>query len=502
MIRLAFISRPFWDILCRYFSHELGGNMTSAAPDKPKIDRRARMKLPFQDLALRSAEERISDFDDVVLPFDAERAMFEASRCIHCPDPAHCTKVCPAGNDISAALWLIEDGKFLQAAQVYRQTSVFPEICGRVCPHEQLCQGACPRNKRGEPVLTGALEAFVADYERQNGGLEIAVGEPTDKQVAVVGAGPAGLACAAKLVGQGHEVTIYEAKPAPGGLLVYGIPNFKLPKEVVFERIGDFQRAGVHFVFNTYIGKDKSIDELLDDGFDAVFIGVGTGIDAKMDVPGDDLPGVHQATEFLISANVASDLLPHGMEGRPEIGRRVVVIGGGDTASDCLRSAVRLGAADVTCLYRRTEAEMPGGKKDRELAREEGVNYQFLTQPIRFIAGDDGQLAAVECIRMELGEPGKDGRRRPIPVEGTNFIVEADTAILALGYWPDPTLGETISGLDTHKWGLIIIDPETGATSRPGVFAGGDAVTGPDLVVTAMVAGIKAADAIDNYIHG
>jgi len=308
------------------------------------------------------------------------------------------------------------------------------------------------------------------------------------------------LACAEQLVQRGHKVTIFDAKPAPGGLLVYGIPNFKLPKDVVFARWGDLEKAGVEFIGNTYIGKDKTIDDLFAAGYEAVFVGVGTGIDAPMEVPGEDLPGVYKATEFLIRANVDPEHLPADMSTRPTIGRKVVVIGGGDTASDCLRTALRMGAEEVTCLYRRTEKEMPGGKKDRELAREEGARYQFLTQPVRFIAGDDGHLAQVECIRMKLGEPDERGRRRPIPIEGSNFIVEADTAILALGYWPDPTIGDTTPELKTHKWGLIVTDPETGATSRPGVFAGGDAVTGPDLVVTAMMAGRKAAAAIDAYL--
>lgn len=466
-----------------------------------QIDRKGRMKLPYEELPMRPVEERICNFEPVILSLDPERAMYEASRCIHCPDPAPCTRACPVHNDIPAAMWLIEQGQFLEAAQVYRQTSAFPEICGRVCPHDALCQGSCVRNKRAEPVHTGALEAFVADYQRQHAGVEVLVGEPTGKKVAIVGSGPSGLACAFRLVGQGYAVTIFESKPAPGGLLVYGIPNFKLSKDVVFSRIGDLERAGVEFVYNTYIGKDKTIDDLFAEGFDAVYIAVGTEVDAKMEVPGDDLPGVYQATEFLVRANVSPELLPPDLRGKPEIGKKVVVIGGGDTASDCLRSAVRLGAEEVTCLYRRTENEMPGGKKDRRLAREEGVTYQFLTQPVRFIAGEDGRLAAVECVRMQLGEPGRDGRPRPIPIEGSNFIVEADTAILALGYWPDPVIGETTPGLDTQKWGLIIADPETGQTSRPGVYAGGDAVTGPDLVVTAMVAGIKAAAAIDEYLH-
>jgi glutamate synthase (NADPH/NADH) small chain len=407
---------------------------------------------------------------------------------------------CPAHNDIPSALWLIEEGRFAEAAALYRQTSSLPEICGRVCPHEQLCQGSCVQSKTHEPVQTGALEVFVTDWERQHGGVQIPVGAPTGQRVAIIGAGPAGLGCAEVLVQQGHEVTIFEAKPAPGGLLVYGIPNFKLPKSVVFARWADLTAAGVKFVGETMIGRALTIDDLFAQGFAAVFVGVGSEIDAPMEVPGEDLPGVYKATEYLQRANVALELLPAELAARPPQARKVVVIGGGDTASDCLRSALRLGAEEVTCLYRRTEKEMPGGRKDRKLARAEGARYQFLTQPIRFEAGEDGRLARVECLRMELGEPDAKGRRKPIPVEGSNFYVEADLAVLALGYWPDPIIGKSTPELETHKWGLIVADPTTGATSRPGVFAGGDDVTGPDLVVTAMVAGRRAAHAINAYL--
>jgi glutamate synthase (NADPH/NADH) small chain len=282
--------------------------------------------------------------------------------------------------------------------------------------------------------------------------------------------------------------------------LTYGIPGFKLPNEVVFARIGDLQKAGVKFENNTYIGKDKTIDNLLAEGFDAVFVGVGSEIDAPMEVPGEDLPGVYKATDFLMRCNVEPELLPVELRSKPLVGRKVAVIGGGDTASDCLRTSLRLGAEEVTCLYRRTEKEMPGGRHDRQLAREEGAQYQFLTQPVRFIANAEGHLAQIECIRMVLGEPDAKGRRKPVPVEGSNFIVEADCAVLALGYWPDPVVGDTTPDLKTQKYGLIVVDTETGATSRPGVYAGGDDVTGPDLVVTAMVAGRKAAKAMDDYL--
>jgi glutamate synthase (NADPH) small chain len=475
--------------------------MQTIPSEQLDIDRKARVYMPYQDLSLRPPTERVCDFGDVVIPLDSDRAMLVASRCIHCPDPAPCMLACPCHNDIPSAMWLIEQGRYIEAAQLYRETSSLPEICSRVCPHEQLCQGSCVLNKTHEPVLCGPLETFVTCYERKTAGVAIQVGKPTGKKVAIVGAGPAGLGCAEQLLQQGHAVTIFDTKPAPGGLLVYGIPNFKLAKEVLFCRWGDFEKAGVKFHGNTYIGKNKTIDDLFKKGFDAVFVGVGTGIDAKMETPGEDLPGVYEATDFLMRANTELNLLPEDRRERPNLGKRVVVIGGGDTASDCLRSALRLGAEEVTCVYRRTEKEMPGGRKDRQMAKEEGAKFHFLTQPVRFIAGEDGHLAAIECIEMKLGEPDAKGRRRPVPVEGSNFSIAVDTAIKALGYWPDPILGETTPGMETHDYGLVtVVDKETGATTRAGVFAAGDGVTGPDLVVTAMVGGRKAAKAIDQYL--
>ena len=475
--------------------------MPERTTDTPGFDRKARMKLPFEDLVARPVQERLNDFEPAYRLLTDDQARRAAERCIHCPE-APCQEACPVHNDISAALWLVEQGDFIGAARLYRQTSSLPEICGLVCPHEALCQGSCVRSKRGEPVLTGAIEAFVTDYERRQGRVEVPKPPPSGKKVAVIGTGPAGLSCAEQLLQQGHEVVLFEAFPHPGGLLTYGIPNFKLPKRVVEGRLEDFRRAGARFETGVRIGKDRSIEALLAEEFEAVFVGVGSGIDAPMEVPGADLRGVYQATEFLIRGNVDISILPPGMSGRPEIGRRVAVIGGGDTASDCLRTALRLGAEEVACLYRRTEAEMPGGKKDRELARQEGAKYRFLTQPIRFLASPDGRVQAVECLQCELGEPDASGRRRPVPIEGSNFTVLADTVVLALGYWPDPLLGKSTPNLETHKYGLIVADPETGATSRKEVFAGGDAVTGPDLVVTAMRAGRRAAASIHTYLSG
>ncbi len=471
------------------------------------IDRKERLGVPYLGLKLRDPQERICDFNDIVIPLTPEEAQREAARCIHCPDPAPCMQACPVHNDIPSAMWLIEQGRFLEAAALYRETSSMPEICSRVCPHEVLCQGGCVRDAYDGPVLTGILETFVVDYERRvkGGTVEVPVGEPTGHRVAVVGAGPAGLSCAEQLRQRGHDVTVFDAKPAPGGLLVYGIPNFKLPKDVVFARVDDLKQAGVEFVFNTKIGKDKTIDDLFAEGFEAVFIGVGANVDAPMKVEGNDLNGVIPATEYLVRANVPEEIWPEEYKGKGPLhveGKKVIVVGGGDTASDCLRTSVRLKAAEVTCVYRRSEAEMPGGIKDRTWARQEGARYMFLTQPVKFIGDEEGNLKAVECVKMRLGEPDESGRRRPIPIEGSNFTLEADIVVLAIGYWPDETIGKTTPNLKTYNWGLIVTDPETGETSRPGVYAGGDAATGPDLVVTAVAAGRRAAAAIHKYLLG
>jgi glutamate synthase (NADPH) small chain len=459
------------------------------------------MALESRGLPLRPAGERLLDFDEVVIRLDEEWAMYEAQRCIHCPDPAPCQKACPAGNDISYTVWLIENGQFVQAAGIYRQTSSLPEVCGRICPQERLCEGACVRGKKGQlPVPTGALETFSTHYERRTRGVSIPVGKFTGKKVAIIGGGPAGLACAEQLVRRGHWATIFEARPAPGGLLIYGIPNFKLPKKVVFDIWDDLLRAGVTFVGNIYIGPRITVEKLFAGGYDAVFLGLGTTVDMALEVPGEGLPGIYKATDFLVRANVDMDLLPHEMCARPEIGERVAVIGGGDTSADCLRTALRMGAREVVCLYRRSEAEMPGGHKDRAMAIEEGARYHFLTQPVRFIAGADGRLAQIECVRTVLGEADGSGRRAFSIVEGSNFILEVDTAILAIGYKADPMIGSTTPGVRTNSDGLLLADERTGATHRKGVFSGGDVVTGPHLVVTAMVAGRKAAASIDRYL--
>ncbi|MFQ6016073.1 MAG: NADPH-dependent glutamate synthase [Anaerolineae bacterium] len=467
-----------------------------------EIDRKARLRIPRQPVPKQDPSLRIKNFEEVYLGYDPESAKVEASRCLQCLDPAPCQLACPLHNNIPEAMRLIAEGDFLGAANIYRQTSNLPEICGRVCPQEVLCQGSCAIGKRDKPVYLGKLESFVADFQRKAEGMSVPErGASTGKKVAVVGSGPAGIAVAEELARKGHGVTVYEAWPRPGGLLLYGIPSFKLSKEIVAAKIEALEKLGVEFVLNTRVGQNLTVDELLKGGFDAIFLGTGAGICAQINVPGEDLKGIYPSMDFLVRGNLPPEYLPPERRDRLVVGKRVAVIGGGDTAMDCVRTAVRWGGEQVTCVYRRTEAEMPGRQEERIHAHDEGVGFEYLVAPVKFMGNDEGWVQAMECIRMELGEPDASGRRRPVPIEGSEFTVEVDTVVLAIGFWPDPLLGETTPGLETKKWGLIIADEETGRTSKEGVFAAGDNVHGPDLVVTAMAAARKAAAAMDEYLQ-
>lgn len=462
--------------------------------------RKERLLIPHTPVPERDPEQRVSDFQEIVLGYDGDTAMREASRCLQCPQPSACVLACPLHNDIPGALWLISQGDFVGAAEIYRQTSIFPEICGRVCPQERLCEGACVLGKGKDAPSLGKLEMFVADYQRALGGWPVAERAPlTGKDVAVVGSGPAGLAAAEALARRGHKVTVYEAAPYPGGLLLYGIPNFKLPKSLIIGKIESLKRLGVKFVCNTRIGQHLTVDDLFLADFQAVFLAVGANIDAQLKAPGADLEGVYLSGEFLVRTQPPKSLVAEPLRDTPSVGQRVAVIGGGDTATDCLRTALRLGAAEVTCYYRRTEAEMPGSRSERQHALEEGAEIEYLVAPVSFQSDAHGHVCALELQRMGLGEPDASGRRRPVPIANSEFTVPVDTVILALGYWPDETIGKSTPNLKTHDYGLIAADNQ-GQTSRPGVFAAGDAVTGPDLVSTAVSAGLRAAEAIDEYL--
>jgi len=467
-----------------------------------QIDRKARLKLPPQKFPKQDPAVRIHNWNEVKLPIDREAAKLEAARCIQCP-AAPCQKACPVHNDIPTAFWRLEHDDLIGGALKFFETSNLPDMCGRLCPQERLCEGHCVVGKNALPVQIGRLEAFLADNLRETRGYPLPDSiVPTGKRVAVVGAGPAGLAVAEQLAKNGHGVTIFDGWPRPGGVLRYGIPNFKMEKGILDKKVAFLQdRLGVQFVQNVWIGRDRSLDDLAKE-FDAVFLGHGAGVGNRVGVPGEDLPGVITATEFLVRGNLTPGELPPHLREPLHIGRRLVVIGGGDTSMDCVRTAVRLGAEEVVCVYRRTEAEMPGRAEERMHAREEGVRFEWLTAPLRFLAGDDGRLTGVEFQRMELGEPDESGRRRPVPIPGSEFVEPADTAVIAIGYSGDPKVAGPDSGVQVNRWGLIVVDEETGQTTRPGVYAGGDCVNGPDLVVTALAGGRKAAAAIHRYLTG
>ncbi len=470
-------------------------------------DIQRRLAISRVPINKQDPEVRKKNWDEVFLGFDLESAKTEAMRCIQCPT-APCQQACPVGNDIPGAFALLEIGDVNGAANKFRETSNLPELCGRLCPQERLCEGECvvafairPDMHQEPPVTIGKLEAFITDYQRINIGVPLPViPAPTGFKVAVVGAGPAGLAVAEELAKQGHSATMYDAWPEPGGVLLYGIPNFKLNKDVLQDKLAYLDKLGVGFVGNTWIGKDVTIDDLFAQGFHSVFVGTGAGLGGQLALPGEDCAGIYAATEFLVRGNLRPEQLPEHMREPIDPGKHMVVIGGGDTSMDCVRTAVRLGAEHVTCVYRRTETEMLGRQEERQHARDEGVNFEFLTIPLRFTSDADGHVTGVECQKMALGEPDESGRRRPIPVPHSEFIIEADTVAVAIGYNADPTINDAAPGVETNRWNLIEVNKETFATTRAGVFAGGDNVNGADLVVTALADGRRAASAIHDYL--
>ena len=457
-------------------------------------------KIPRVPVREQDPKVRATNFEEVCYGYNEEEAVLEASRCLHCKNP-RCVSACPVSVKIPEFIAAVAAHDFEAAASVIAEDSSLPAVCGRVCPQETQCEGSCILGVKGEPVAVGKLERFVADWSREHGAKKVEKAQPNGHKVAVVGSGPAGLACAYDLAKWGYEVTVFEALHKPGGVLEYGIPEFRLPKErVVAAEIADVKAMGVKIETNVVVGRTVTIDSLFDkEGFSAVFIGSGAGLPRFMNIPGENLNGVFSANEFLTRNNLMDayrdDYLTPVMHAK-----KVVVVGGGNVAMDAARTALRLGG-EVTVVYRRTEVELPARREEVHHAKEEGVTFMMLSNPVEIIGDEKGWVNRIRCIRMELGEPDESGRRSPVPVPGSEFEIEADSVIMALGTSPNPLIARTTDGLETTRRGCLVAD-EDGVTSRPGVFAGGDAVTGAATVILAMGAGRKAAAAIDRYIRG
>jgi len=467
--------------------------VVAESESKPKVKKKA-VPMPKQPPEIRK-----HNFNEVALGYTEGQALEEANRCLQCPKP-QCVKGCPVEIDIPAFIKLLREGKYEEAIRKIKEKNSLPAICGRVCPQEEQCQKMCVLGKVGDPVSIGRLERFLADWERARGFTTPEKAPPTGKRVAVIGAGPAGLTVAADLAKLGHEVVIFEALHLPGGVLVYGIPEFRLPKSIVQAEVDYIKKLGVELKLGYLIGRTYTIPELLkDEGFDAVFIGTGAGLPQFLGVPGENLGGIYSANEFLIRVNLMKSYAFPDYDTPIRIGRRVAVIGGGNVAMDAARSALRLGAEQVFIVYRRSREEMPARKEEIENAEEEGVIFKLLTNPTRFIGDGKGWIKQMECIRMELGPPDESGRRRPVPVKGSEFLMDVDTVIIAIGRTPNPIIQRTTEGLAVTKWGTIVAD-ENGKTSLEGVYAGGDIVTGEATVISAMGAGKRAARAIHEYL--
>ena len=457
-----------------------------------------RVEMPRQDPI-----ERGKNFNEVALGYSEEQAIEEASRCIQCPKRP-CVDGCPVNVDIPEFIAALREGNMPEAVRALKGKNSLPGICGRVCPQETQCEEVCTLNKKEAPIAIGRLERYVADWERDHPEAVEAPNEdpqkPTGKRIAVVGSGPAGLTVAADLVKMGHSVTMFEALHVAGGVLMYGIPEFRLPKEIVQGEVHFVESLGAELILDSVIGKIDTVDELLGNGYDAVFLGTGAGLPMFMNIPGENLCGVYSSNEFLTRTNLMKAYLYPEYDTPLEMGKRVAVIGGGNVAMDSARCALRLGAREVYVIYRRSEAEMPARREEVENAMEEGIIFKFLTNPTGFLSDGRGWVTAMECIRMELGEPDDSGRRRPVPIPGSDFVIKVDTVVVALGTTPNPLIASTTTGLETTRWGTVVADESTGKTVKDRVWAGGDIVTGAATVISAMGAGKRAAADIDRFL--
>jgi glutamate synthase (NADPH/NADH) small chain len=459
---------------------------------KPKIKKEA-IEMPKQ-----APKERVKNFNEVALGYDEAQAIEEANRCLQCVKP-QCVAGCPVEVPIPEFIKCLREGKYAEGIATIKSKNALPAVCGRVCPQEEQCQVNCVLGRIGEPVSIGRLERYLADWEREHGFQIPEKAKPTGKKVAVVGAGPAGLTAAADLVKRGHEVTMFEALHLPGGVLIYGIPEFRLPKNIVRNEVAYIQKLGVDLRLGNLVGRIHTIPELMKSGYDAVFIGSGAGLPMFMRIPGENLGGIYSANEFLIRVNLMKAYNFPEYDTPLRLGKHVVVIGGGNVAMDCARSSMRLGA-EVCLLYRRSREELPARHEEIENAEEEGLICKFLAAPLRFNGDEKGWVKSMECQAMELGPPDASGRRRPIPVPGSEFTMETDTVIIAIGQTPNPIIQRTTEGLEANpKRGTIIVD-ENGKTSLEGVYAGGDVATGAATVISAMGMGKNAAKAIHEYL--
>ncbi|HBC91646.1 MAG TPA: glutamate synthase (NADPH), homotetrameric [Pelotomaculum sp.] len=452
--------------------------------------------MPAQDPVIRA-----KNFNEVALGYSEEAVVAEAKRCLQCKN-APCRQGCPVDIDIPAFIKKAADQDFAGGAQKLKETNALPAVCGRVCPQESQCEKYCTLGKKYEPVAIGRIERYLADWELAAGVKLPATASPSGRKVAVVGSGPAGLTCAADLAKRGHRVTIFEALHIPGGVLMYGIPEFRLPKAIVQAEIENLKKLGVDMQVNAVVGKFATLDELLESGYDAVFLGTGAGLPNFMQIPGENACGVYSANEFLTRSNLMQAYRFPETDTPIFAGKRVAVLGGGNVAMDAARTALRLGAEESWIVYRRSRVELPARLEEVEHAEEEGVQFQFLTNPARILYNDDYWVTGMECLRYALGEPDASGRRSPVPVKGSEFILEVDTVVVAIGTGPNPLIPKTTPDLAVNKRGNITADPDTGATSKPGVFAGGDVVTGAATVILAMGAGRTAAKSIHKYLLG
>ena len=453
-----------------------------------------RVPMPEQDPNVRN-----KNFEEVSLGYTEEQAIEEANRCLECKNRP-CVSGCPVGVPIPEFIAKIKVGDFQGAYDIIKSTNALPAVCGRVCPQESQCESKCVRGIKHEPVAIGRLERFIADWAMKNSTAKADVPASNGHKVAIVGAGPSGLTCAGDLARRGYEVTIFEAFHTPGGVLIYGIPEFRLPKAIVAKEIESLKEMGVKIVTNYVVGRTATVDDLFDDGFEAIFVGSGAGLPSFMRVPGENLNGVYSANEYLTRINLMKAYdKNYDTPLRPY--KNVAVVGGGNVAMDAARCAKRMGAENVYIVYRRGEAELPARLEEIHHAKEEGIIFKFLTAPVEVLGNDDGWVTGMKCIEMELGEPDASGRRRPVAKEGSEFDIDLDCIIVAIGTSPNPLIRRTTPGLETNKWGCIVVESEeNGKTSKDGVFAGGDAVTGAATVILAMGAGKGAANAIDEYI--